>query len=127
MAIGGMPMAITTNRLSPIRTATQTITMGQLFDIIVTTRAVWLVQVQSIILPRGLMPGSMRLSPVVSVTQRAQLCLTLRHTWRKRLNLHQSSQKLIDPSQATEHVPENLEGSAFHKESISIQLVMQIL
>ena len=73
MAIGSRPMAITTTRLGTIRAATQTIAMGQLPDIIVTTRAVGLVQVQSIILPRGLTPGSMILSPVVNVTQTAQL------------------------------------------------------
>ena len=118
MAKGNMPMAITTNRSSPIRTTVQTITMGQHFNIVATTGAVGLVQVQSINLLRGLTPGSMRLSLVASVTQTAQLCLTLRDTWRQKLNLHQSHKKLIDPSQATKHVPENLGGSAFHEATI---------
>ena len=93
MAIGGRPMAITTTRSGPIRTAAQTIAMGHLPDIIVTTGAVGLVQVQSMVLTRGLTPGSMRLSLAVNVTQTAQLYLTLRCTWRKRLILHQSHQK----------------------------------
>ena len=80
MAIGSMLMAITINEMILIRIATWTIAIRQLLDTMVINGAVWIVQVTRTVLPKDFTPGFMRLSPVVSVTQSAQLCLTLRNT-----------------------------------------------
>ena len=80
IAIGSMLMTSTLDGMSPIRTAALTITIGQTLDTMDISWAVGMVQVPRLHLPGDLTPGCMRLSPVVSVTLSAQLCLTLRST-----------------------------------------------
>ena len=74
MVIGGMLITIIIKERNPIRS----ITIGHPSDTMTTSEAIKMAT--QAISQEGLMPGSMKLSPIISAIQNAQPCLTLRST-----------------------------------------------
>ena len=85
VVLGSSAMTTTTKGRGHNRTAIQTNTIKHPLGTMATNEAVGLVIEETS--QEDITPGSMKLGPVVNVTQNAQSCQTSRSAWRRRLHL----------------------------------------